>query len=230
MAHLIWEGKSLYTGEAVILAASGVDRLSENPKTGPMAQTWVLTAGTSPIEAVKTGADAATCGSCRLRGDGTGKGRACYVTPLHGPQVLWRQHRDGALKPVKIPWRRFWERQVVRLGAYGDHAAVPTEVTAAIAKNAAGHTGYTHGWRNCDPGLKRWLMASCDSQEEADEARSMGWRTFRARHIGDALSPGEIQCPADARKGITCLLCRKCAGGEGKDVSIEVHGNGKKHF
>lgn len=230
--HLLYEGQSLLTGEPVIALVSGIDRTSSNHKTGPMAQIWYLARDRQPLEAIRTGADSAVCGDCKMRGDGAGKGRSCYVTLMHGPRAMYQQWAEGAAKTITKP-SVFWGGRAVRFGAYGDPASVPTDITANVAKHAANWTGYTHAWRTCDPELKRWLMASVDSPEEYYEAKSMGWKTFRVRRRDEPRIRGEKPCPAseEAGKLLTCFGCRRCSGTEGgTDSTIIVHGNGRKHF
>jgi hypothetical protein len=67
----------------------------------------------------------------------------------------------------------------IRLGAYGDPAAVPARIWEAATARAAFWTGYTHQWRICDPIFARWCMASCETKVEREEARALGYRTFR---------------------------------------------------
>ena len=67
---------------------------------------------------------------------------------------------------------------MVRLGTYGDPAAVPASIWSDLVAYSDGHTGYTHQWRT-SPGLRGLCMASVDSEEEAIEAWALGWRTFR---------------------------------------------------
>jgi hypothetical protein len=62
-----WRGPSLVDGSPVVLLLSGLSSDSTNPKTGPMAQSWILRADMPPHVAVKTGADEAVCGKCPLR-------------------------------------------------------------------------------------------------------------------------------------------------------------------
>jgi len=118
------------------------------------------------------------------------------------------------------------------LGAYGDHAALPTSVTADIAKKAMMTTGYTHQWKTCDQDLQKYLMASCDSAEDRELANAMGWATFRVKTVDQPKLKGETLCPASAEAGkiLTCLTCSKCAGGSVRDVVIDIHGTGQRHF
>jgi hypothetical protein len=63
----IWRGPSPWDGSPIVLLVTGLQRPSQNTKTGPMVQTFILRQDMRPIEAVTTGADAATCGACRFR-------------------------------------------------------------------------------------------------------------------------------------------------------------------
>ena len=47
---------------------------------------------------------------------------------------------------------------IIRLGSYGDPAAVPIEIWDNLCSVAANYTGYTHQWATCDPNLKNYCM------------------------------------------------------------------------
>jgi hypothetical protein len=117
----------------------------------------------------------------------------------------------------------------VRLGAYGDPAAVPSRVWDKILSVAGGWTGYTHQWRGCDPRLMRYVMASCETAEDVATARRAGYRTFRVLLPGEPLLHGEFACPASAEAGKrrTCETCGACDGakqGSNASPAIIVHG------
>jgi len=209
----LWRGPSRIDGAPIVVLAS---MRSSNPKTGNMIQTWILRADIAPGDAVKGGADASICGDCPHRGDGTGKGRSCYVNVWHAPRGIWAAWGRGkypAVAGCDLP--RIGAGRMVRLGAYGDPAAVPVEVWTALVSRAAGHTGYTHQWRrDIASGLRGLCMASCDSEADSRAAWAAGWRTFRVRR-GDAPTlPGEVICPAsdEGGKRTTCDRCRLCSG------------------
>ena len=125
-------------------------------------------------------------------------------------------------------------RRLVRIGAYGDPAAVPLSVWENILTKAAGHTGYTHHWKTCEPGLSKWCMASVDSPEERLIAHAMGWRTYRIATDGDPRFRGEALCPASEELGrkLTCARCMACNGNARNfhgSVRVNIHGaNWKK--
>ena len=140
-----------------------------------MVQTYILRADMSPYEAVRTGADASICGDCRHRGDGTGKERSCYVTLMHGPRSVWGALSRGIYGRVKPSVAGLlFAGQMIRLGTYGDPAAVPLEVWNQLISMAEGWTGYTHQWRRLGRAWSRLLMASADTIEEMDRAHAAG--------------------------------------------------------
>lgn len=225
---IIYEGPSQLDGAPIVAIATGTKRASANPKTGRMAQIWILRQDVAPTEAVKTGADSSICGDCTHRG-GIGKPRTCYVQVPQAPQTVWRTYKAGryaAADPAEA-----LAGHAVRMSAYGDPAALPLPVVEATMSRASGWTGYTHQWRRA-PELAAWLMASVESDAERIAARIAGFRTFRAREKAAPLSRGEIECLSDSA-GITCAACNLCAGQSrpGKrDISIQVHGSAAKHF
>ena len=201
-----------------------------------MVQTYILRSDIEPTAAIKLGLDASICGSCRHRGDGTGKGRTCYVNVGQGPLGVYRAFKRG-----RYP---LWSTQasslpligldrIVRLGTYGDPAAVPVSIWSSLTAGAKGHTGYTHQWRTT-PGLRGLCMASADNETEAAEAQRLGWRTFRVGMRIDAytveahLTAKESLCPAstEAGKKLTCAQCLACGGADGRRGSIYIPAHG----
>ena len=217
MSYVLWEGASLFDGSPIVLL--GTDR-SKNEKTGPMLQSYILQADMHPLEAVQTGKDDAICGTCPLRW-ADGNKRICYVTLHHGVASAWRSYANGYAK--RIPHEQFVRHQPIRMGAYGDPAAVPFEVWLSLLRKASGHTGYTHAWRTCDQRFRSLLMASCDSPEDYAEAKALGWATYRILMEGEARMPGERPCPANTATGVTCSVCMQC-NGQRRDFAIPVHG------
>jgi hypothetical protein len=235
--YIIYEGASLLDGAPIVVIATGFESGSTNRKTGAMIQTYILRQDISPTDAIKTGDDASICGDCPHRGttttiDGQPKniGRTCYVNVGQGALTVWKAYKrgvyplwDGYLTGTTLPF--------VRLGTYGDPAAAPAHVWEAITRDASGHTGYTHQWR--DPRfayLKTLCMASADTAEEAAQAQAMGWRTFRVSldAAKDPMLKGESLCPASAEAGkkLTCAQCLACGGADGRRGSIYIPAHG----
>ena len=220
MAFLIWKGPSLFDGAPIVVLASS--RPSTNRKTGDLIQTYILREDIHPQEAVASNQDTSICGTCRFRGD-HGKKRKCYVNLRYGPYSVWWAYRRGNAPQIDL--REFARRKVVRIGAYGDPAAVPTEVWLNLLSEAAGHTGYTHAWRTCDPRLKSIVQASCDHPEDYREAKAAGWHTLRVRLPDEPRMLGERPCPAAAevKNDVTCADCMGC-NGQRRDFVVTAHG------
>lgn len=224
---IIYRGPSLLTGDPIIGAITGLEGTSVNPKTGPMVQAWILRADRLPMDAVRDGADTAICGDCALRGDGA-FGRRCYVTPWLGPTNVWKA-LPTYLEPTWSDLAALVEGRSVRLGAYGDPAALPFEVWQAVLRGARGWVGYTHAWRTCDRRFKALLMASVDTPDEGLAARLAGWRTFRVRRPDEpVIGRAEFVCPASDEAGhrTTCQRCQLCRGtsSPARSVAIVAHG------
>jgi len=229
---ILYEGPSSITGAPIVVIATGLKNKSQNSKTGAMIQTYILCADTHPVEAVKAGKDSAICGDCPHRGDGTGNGRTCYVTLLHGPSNVWKAYKRGSYPTIQPDdWNRF-DRRDIRFGTYGDPAAAPIEIWQALSLRAARHTGYTHQWRTIPTAWSQLLMASADHAQDARDAVQKGYRYFRVRSEGPLMLQ-EVSCPASEEGGrrATCSTCGLCAGaGAAKNITILAHGNGGKYF
>ena len=177
------------------------------------------------MEAVKSGADRGVCGECKHR---PYLGGACYVNVGHAPSRVWEAYKANKY-PRLNPWdvAELIAGRVVRLGSYGDPAAVPSSIWRALINKAKGWVGYTHQWKIREA-LHDLCMASVDTPEERREAKQKGWRTFRVRTADEPLADREIACPAadEAGNKTTCEKCRLCAGTSkpAKDIAIVVHG------
>jgi len=232
---VFYRGPSVLDGAPIV----GIATLSSsNIKTGPkgkgnMVQTWILRADMSPIDASKAGDDAAICGACPHRHS---LGGACYVNIGQAPLGIYRAFRRGAYPDHSdIDIGEALAGRGVRLGAYGDPAAIPLAAWRQLLRGAKMWTGYTHQWRRF-PSLKSVCMASCDDEADRVEARRRGWRTFTVIPVDADHAPGDVQCPASEESGrkTTCANCRLCAGAPSdrykpvRSVSIHAHGKARK--
>jgi hypothetical protein len=232
----IYRGPSMLDGAPIVAIATGLDKASSNSKTGAMVQIWIMREDISPRDAVNSGADASVCGDCVHRGtvvDGQNRNRSCYVTIIHAPRNVWSSYHRG-IYPAAVDLASTFEGRAVRLGAYGDPAAVPLWVWEQVTSRASYFTGYTHQWRRF-PELATWCMASCDSETDYAHAKLLGFRAFRVRRQLDAKLPGEVTCPASAEAGkrTNCNACRACGGLSAKakaDIVIVAHGTPAANF
>lgn len=233
---VIYEGPSRIDGAPIVAIVCKMQSAGKaNRKTGDMVQTYILRADVDPVAAVKNGADVSVCGDCAHRGawdadQGRMVGRTCYVNLGQGALSVFRAYTRGAYPAITpLQASRIIAGRMVRLGTYGDPAAVPPLKWRALLHFAAGHTGYTHQWRRrIAQGLKGLCMASVETAGEASQARAKGWRTFR---IAPAAAPNvgrEIVCPASDEMGkrLQCIDCKACDGANGRRGSIRIAPHG----
>lgn len=228
--YILWEGPSQLDGKPIVVLATGFAKASFNGKTGDMIQINILRQDVAPHKATQTGEDESVCGDCKMRGSGPENTRACFVQTFHGPLSTWRKYDRGgygyAPEGILIGHR-------VRVGFYGDPAAVPYSVWRRLLWGSRTHTGYTHQWA-LFPELKGIVMASVDTPEEKEIANRMGWRTFRSRLPDEPLTEDEIACPAtrEGGKKTSCEDCGLCdgktEGDKRRNIAAIVHGTSYK--
>ena len=231
--YVIYHGPSQLDKKPIVVVAI---LETTNQKTGPMVQTYILRADIDPLTANKYGEDYSICGDCDLRGDPTldpdrkiAENRRCYVTLYQAPLTVFKTYVNGGYgyrtRPEQI--RKLGHGRKVRIGSYGDGAAVPLQVWLDLTLYAHGHTAYTH--RLADPGL---FMISVESHDAARRQWHDGRRTFRVvTHTDQIDKANEVQCPNDTH-GVQCYTCMLCSGADkpGKSVAIVAHGPGSKYF
>ena len=217
--YKVWQGPSEIDGTDILML---LVTNSSNSKTGPMLQTYIMRSDMPPHVAIKEGKDTAVCGSCVFRGKESGGNGGCYVLTFQGPHTVWNQWKEG--KADLLP--RLPKRHVLRVGAYGEPVAVPFDVWKPLLDRFS-NTGYTERWDL--PGNQVWkdyIMASVQSQEEADRAHAMGWRTFFVTPKGDDVKrKSTIVCPASKERGqlVQCIDCMQCGGlRSGRTVSVQI--------
>ena len=228
---ILYEGPSRFGGAPIVAIMTYV---SDNPKTGPIPQVFIFRSDEYPT--TKSGLDKAVCGRCPLAG-----GKGCYVN-LAPIMSMYGSLKDGRYSDWSHAawWLRRNQPRAIRVGAYGDPVAVPNAVWVRLASIAPDVSliSYTHQWPLAVAQPYKWFcMASVDSPAEMRRARSMGWRTFRAKLEEDELIEGQVICPATTDEDLTCLGCRACSGigAPGVPVApgarrpggivVDVHGN-----
>ena len=231
---VVWEGPSVLNGSPIALVAVFG---SANSKTGDVVQTYIIDARNALAWSVHSGSDASVCGMCPHRRHPVTGERSCYVSLATGANVVSREYLSGrvpAMRPEELRAILRARKSVLRLGTYGDPAAVPQSVWEEIIPAQIGRleidvVGYTHQWDNPMMSyLRKYCMASCETEMGVYAARTLGWRTFRARRHDEPVMAGEIVCPASAEAGrkLTCAKCRLCGGTNrraAKDVAIIRH-------
>lgn len=232
---IVYFGPSAFDSSVRIVGVvTGMRRASKNPKTGRMAQLFILCADVDPITAIHTGQDAAICNQCGLRGC-AGKARGCYVAVKNAPLAVWNKFTRGhypILAPDDIRLALSAKDRALRLGAYGDPGALPAYLVRRLTDGIR-RTGYTH---TDNPAFAGLVMRSVDSPREYIAAVAAGYRTFRTRTPQQPLLPGEIACPASDESGkrTTCERCGLCDGKTSADdlrrnIAILAHGTNTIH-
>jgi len=227
---ILYEGPSLIDGQPIVAIATYSDK---NTKTGLMVQTYILCQNIDPRDANKTGADFSICGTCPLKGIPTmdpkrklAEKRKCYVRIDQGSLIVWKAYQNGSY-PKTNNISELGRGRMVRLGTYGDPAAVPSYVWNQLLEDAIGHTAYSHQ-NDIIPIDKKIFMGSADSLVHAKKFWSDNIRTFRVIQNLDEIQENEILCPASKEAGrkSTCAKCKLCSGTSSnskKSIAIVQH-------
>jgi hypothetical protein len=236
---VLYQGPSQLDGKPIVVIATGLNRPSANAKTGNMIQTWILPADHNPLHAIHTGADMSVCGSCPMRGileqrgqDTVNRWRSCYVQIHQAPLAIYHAYQRGRYQPFdRAQHLTLFRNRMIRFGAYGDPVAAPYEIWTPLLKVAKGWTGYTHQWQERRFWrYRRFLMASCETLADTQQAQARGWRTFRTAPAGESTARGEFHCPASAEQNhrLTCEQCGACNGtsGNAKRASVLIWAHG----
>lgn len=234
---IIYQGPSLIDGAPIVAIA--LKKRSKNTKTGPMVQTYIIRSDIDPRLASKTGADYSICGSCKHRGNVTNnpakkqaERRSCYVNLGQGPTGVFKGYTRG-IYPNATGHKAIaaiGKGRMVRLGTYGDPAAVPSYIWESLLSEASGHTAYTHqsGVQGAQA-RPEFMMISADTKEQALDAWAQGKRTFRViNSTYEVVTGKEILCPASKEAGFktTCNSCGLCGGASVKAKSIAIVDHG----
>ena len=227
--YIVYRGPSMIDGKKIVVVAI---TKSKNSKTGNMVQTHILVDnGKSPYHNAIMLKDSSICGNCIHR---RGTGGSCYVDILKGPYQVFKGVQRGIYPYNPVEANNAIQGRMVRLGSYGDPAAVPRHVWDSLLKGTIGHTGYTHQWQTAN-NIADLVMASADSEKDRVLAKKKGYRTFRVRLENEPVLQGEFVCPAseEANKVRTCATCKACDGGYNTrkgDPVIISHGIMKNRF
>lgn len=222
---VLWEGESLLDGSPIAAIATFK---TSNEKTGSMVQTWIIKTDMSPMDASKQKLDGAVCGNCPHRHS---LGGGCYVALFQAPRAVYNSYKKGNYPKFEVvKHAQNFDNRSIRLGAYGDPAAVPFEVWGEIVRLGKNHTGYTHqlGHKNFDKRIATICMISADTEKQALSAQKKGFKTFRVKTENMQKLNSEIECLSQSH-GISCLDCGLCDGKK-SNIVVDVHGNMQKRF
>lgn len=221
---IIYQGPSLLDGKPIVVIAT---LTSSNDKTGETLQTYIIRNDIDPMQASRTGEDYSICGTCKHKGQAHDNAaplqaldRTCYVLLWQAPAQVYKSYKKGNYQPVDAA--TIGKGRFVRLGSYGDPAAVPATVWQALLSGADSHTGYTHQAKTKGAAVDySTMMISADTKQQAQGYHLNGKRTFRVIPVAEweakgntALLPTEILCPASKEAGarVQCNSCQLCSG------------------
>ena len=229
--YIVYQGPSVLNPLEDIIAIATYN--SANAKTGNMVQLWIFADGEhSPHDTAKLGLDESICGSCPHR---HAAGNTCYVDLSRAPNSIWNSYKKGNYPffNAALHGKHFTHRKI-RLGAYGDPAAVPYSVQKELADLCLSHTGYTHqaNHKNFDSRIAKLCMISVDTPRQALKYQEQGFRTFRVALQEDELLANELQCLNTTQEQLQCIDCGLCDGSnrDNSSIAIAVHGSRKNSF
>jgi hypothetical protein len=164
--------------------------------------------------------------------EGQSAKRECYVLLGQGPTGVYKGLAKNIYPEAQDAAHiaALGRGRMVRIGTYGDGAAVPAWVWQALISDAKGHTAYSHQFDvNGASASAALYMQSAGSETEARDAWAKGRRTFRVIQSLDQIVKGsEIVCPASKEAGarVQCAECKLCGGADvkGKSIAIVDHG------
>ena len=274
---ILYDGPSVIDGSPIVAILTGLANATRNAGTGDMLQLYIIRSDMMPEVARHTGADAAICGDCPMRGrivsldeareiaatlpakqrtqlikriktaqdkgqDTINIERACYVIVSQAPTIIFKAYRRGLYREATPEEAAQYVRgRALRIGAYGDSAALPAGVVEPLAAVADTVTNYTHSAcydMSRAKQLAQFTMLSADNLKQAKRYWKTGARTFRVssawtlidgvRRVND-IAPDESQCPKTISKKVSCIDCGLCDGlkrGIKNSIVAPSHGNG----
>ena len=239
---IVYRGKSMLGGGDVVCIAT---LHSKNGKTGDMVQVWIIPEDIHPLDALHEDKNFAACGTCIMQGTPGKKGkkrkkgmdnRGCYVNVGQAPAAVFKGYKRGIYPEYRRDLHEHYlSGRYIRLGAYGDPAAMPVSLVKYLATIGRGHTGYSHQlfWIDQQDAneLAKYLMVSCHNKAQHAEARRRGWRSFVVIAEGQDAPDNAVQCPYYTHE-VQCIHCKLCQGTSKavKDVYVLAHGKVGKNL
>ena len=223
---VLYKGISILDNETPIMVVmSGFTKDSNNTKTGPLVQLYILPVHETPKDTYFSGSKA-VCGDCKYNGN-----NGCYVRWSNLGSV-WKSAKDQPAIPMALS-KEFLRGLRVRVGAAGDPAAVTSQVWSELLSTCENYTGYTHQWKQ--PRFQQYrhlFMASVDNARENVRADALGWSTFFVTDNEEEAQASGVRCLASAGNtdshGLptTCATCMLCNGKSKnrKTITEVIHG------
>lgn len=211
---------------------------SSNSKTGNIPQIWIG----GNLEESKGSCDKV---QCPLRPWAKAEGAvACYAWSGSSQLGFGAALRNpDQLTLEQAVERRVFSAKAIRAGAIGDPGVLPKawwkKLYAVAGKHRLSVLSYTHGWRQ-RPDLAGKTMASCESLEEAVQAKQMGFqvavvlppehssKTFKLPDGTRGVVCPNMQMKADSKVPRQCNDCLLCTGDKDVTIGFPAHGPGVK--
>ena len=220
---------------------------SNNTKTADIPTVWI---GATRPEA-RASCDTVKCPLRPWSPEAKAGGIKCYawsgspLMALASVEKMVARNNDTVPDMEEQLKKRSASARFIRIGAIGDPGVLPWgwwyKIGRMARKHGLGILSYTHNWR-VRPDLVGHTMASCDSLEDAVEARKMGFQVAVATRDVDVadknvtLADGSkaIVCPnmSVKAKGKPAPSCNSCGLCTGKNPNLTIvfpaHGKGEK--
>lgn len=217
--YILYTGPSALSGEMIVVILTIV---SSNEKTGNIAQITYIPLIHYENSEERLILKQAVCGNCPLLEN------ICYVLPM-ATNAIKRAYKKGNYKDLHNDKYKICEvlsKFIVRNGQDGDPLSIPDDMAYLFGIASLVHLSYTHQWRD-RPEHVGLHMASVETKEQAIEAQSEGWNTFRIIKDKSKLMDNEVLCPNVENKDIQCMSCQLCTGNK-CNVAVIAHGSKSK--
>ena len=229
------QGIVIHETENTVSILTGFKNPSSNDKTGQMLQQTNLYKHEKPVLAARNGNDETVCGTCPHRwfSESEDADQKCYVNLGQSSTSIWNAWRRGSYAPITD--KSVYQDAVkvseskIRWGSYGNPSIIDLDTIQEWNDVTDGHTGYIHNWREANE-YAGVFQASVDSVDEYNEAKDLGFNTFRIDGTTDGRPmKGETLCINTAKPSIKCIDCMLCDG-KSRDIYNHTHGSRKNRF
>lgn len=207
----------LYEDDKTIVIATGLNRPSQNEKTGAMTQTFILKKNTPPTYDAK----GAGCKGCPVF-------EGCYVVWHQAPRSVYKAYKAGRYRKYTGGWedKALLGRHPMRVGSAGEPTEMPAHKWVSLLEHVSKWTGYTHKWKKAlNATFRSFCMASVHTVKDMEQANNQGWRTYRVG--GGPITKDEVMCPYYTHD-VQCATCGLCKGSSIKAKNIYAPATGAR--